>query len=272
MNPPVTLPIDRGLALVVCPVCGGSFERSERTLHCASGHRFDLARQGYVNLLRAAPPANADTTEMVAARERLLASGCYSPIREAMARECLGAGSIVEVGAGTGYYLAGALNEVHPASHAALDVSVAAARRSARAGLASAVADTWQGLPIADRAVDRLLCVFAPRNATEFARVLSPRGRAVVVTPNPEHLAALRESLDLLEVPHDKLERLDASFEAAGLSLAGREKVRFDAELGREEASDLVAMGPNAFHRTGTGVRSAISVHVDVSVSSYTLP
>ena len=35
-----------------CPVCMRALMRSERSLRCEAGHCFDLARQGYVNLLR----------------------------------------------------------------------------------------------------------------------------------------------------------------------------------------------------------------------------
>ena len=37
---------------LTCPVCGGALHREERSLRCGAGHCYDLARQGYVNLLR----------------------------------------------------------------------------------------------------------------------------------------------------------------------------------------------------------------------------
>lgn len=40
---------------LTCPVCGGVLHREERSLRCGAGHCYDIARQGYVNLLRSKP-------------------------------------------------------------------------------------------------------------------------------------------------------------------------------------------------------------------------
>ncbi len=57
-----------------CPVCQSSLSYEAGSLRCPAGHSFDVAKQGYVNLL-GKPPKNADTPDMVAARERFLAGG-----------------------------------------------------------------------------------------------------------------------------------------------------------------------------------------------------
>ena len=266
---PDAAPIDAALELLACPVCGLPLGRHDRTLRCASGHSYDLARQGYVNLLHGAAPANADTTEMVAARQRFLNTGAYQPIRDAVVGACCAATRVAEVGAGTGYYLSAVVAEQRPPAHLALDVSVAAVRRSSRLGLASAVADTWAGLPVLSGRLDRVLCIFAPRNPAEFARVLSQGGRVVVVTPRPGHLAELRARLHLLDVPPDKLARLDASFADVGLVPVGRTEIDFGLEMSPPTAADLVAMGPNAFHGEHAVLDEAVAVQVSVTVSSY---
>lgn len=97
----------------------------QRLLRCPAGHSFDLARQGQVNLLGRRVPANAGTPETIAARHRFLTAGHYAPIRHAVQLACPGGGPVVEVGAGTGYYLAGVLGPTARA-HLALDVSPAA--------------------------------------------------------------------------------------------------------------------------------------------------
>lgn len=196
-------------------------------------------------------------------------SGAYRPIRDAVIAACAGVTSAVEVGAGTGYYLSGVLATYRPDAHLALDVSVAAARRSAKAGLASAVADTWAGLPVLDAAVDRLLCVFAPRNPAEFGRILAPGGRAVLVTPSSSHLAGLRKRFGLLDVPADKLMRVDESFGAAGLRVIQRSQLEFGVTLSPPAVADLVGMGPNAFHQRPPALTEEILVQVAVTVSSF---
>ncbi|WBF61378.1 methyltransferase domain-containing protein [Propionibacterium freudenreichii] len=239
--------------------------RHDRQLACPNGHGFDIARQGYVNLAGGAPPANADTAPMIDARQRFLDSGVYEPIRQAVSHASDAAHWLVEVGAGTGWYLDGVLTHRRDAVGLATDVSVAAAKRAARSGLASVVADTWAGLPIRSASVDAVLCVFAPRSAAEFARVLAPGGRAVVAWPTPRHLAALRERLGLLNVATDKDEQLVTQFGEAGLNPADRELVEFSAECTAQQVADLVGMGPNAFHdHAPAQVPTTIDVSVEV--------
>ncbi len=67
----------------ICPVCGSAFERKEKTLRCAQGHSFDIAKQGYVNLLptgRIAGHEHGDNKEMIRARRDFLSSGYYAPL------------------------------------------------------------------------------------------------------------------------------------------------------------------------------------------------
>ena len=151
----------------------------------------------------------------------------------------------------------------------ASDVSVAAARRAAQHGLASIVADTWSGLPVRAGALDALLCVFAPRNAAEFARMLAPGGRVVVAWPTPRHLAGLRAQLDLLDVAQGKQEQLGAQMAAAGLVAAGHRLVAFEADCDGAQVRDLVAMGPNAFHSHQPPGEASQRIEVSVSIDEF---
>lgn len=259
--------LDAAAGLLACPTCAQPLDVARSPATCPAGHAFDVARQGYLNLLGAKPPANADTADMVAARDRFLASGAYDGIADAAARELGGAsGSWLEVGAGTGFYLSRAL-EADPASRGvALDVSVYAARRAARAHprLASVVADVWKPLPLQTGVLTGVLCVFAPRNLPEFARVLAPGGSLVVVTPAPDHLAALRARHGLLGIEDGKNDRLlDA---VAGLfEPVTRTHVAYGVDAHADQVRDLIGMGPNAFHgvpRDPGPARLAVSVGV----------
>lgn len=264
--------IEAALDVLACPRCGSGLELVEadggRALRCASGHSFDVARQGYVNLLGGPEPGNADTAAMLDARARVHASGLFEAVAAQVAAHLAGRPRVLEVGAGTAYYLVRALADDDAGLGIALDVSKAAARRAARADprITAVVADVWQGLPIADHSLDGVLCVFAPRNVAEFARVLRPDGRLVVVTPMPEHLAGLRERHGLLQVPAGKADQLAVAaaefFEPLSLGgLVRRHQV--DAEL----AADLIAMGPNAFHqvpRDPSGGAIVVAVNIQI--------
>jgi len=68
--------------LLTCPYCRGPLVLAPggRAVRCAEEHSFDVARQGYLNLHTGRAPKNADTTAMVAARDRFLTAGPYAPI------------------------------------------------------------------------------------------------------------------------------------------------------------------------------------------------
>ena len=100
--------LDAARGLLACPVCAGALDVAERPVRCRSAHSFDVARQGYVNLLGSTPPANADTAAMVAARERVLASGAFDAVDALVARRAGAAGcrTVLDAGGGTGHHLA----------------------------------------------------------------------------------------------------------------------------------------------------------------------
>ncbi len=128
-------------------------------------------------------------------------------------------------------------------------MSTAACRRAAKCHprVAAVVADTWAGLPLRDHSFDTVLCVFAPRNAAEFARILRPAGRLIVVSPRQDHLTELRETAGLLDIEADKDERIVESL-SESFRLVGRCVLCERLKLTSEQSRNLVEMGPNAFH------------------------
>lgn len=254
---------------LLCPHCREPLTIEGRSARCPRGHSYDLARQGYLNLLGHAQGRNADTPEMVARREAFLSAGWYAPIAEAVVEAVGEADRVAEVGAGTGYYLARVLDARPQAAGLGLDVSVPAARRLARAHprLRAVVADAWQTLPMADGCVEAVLSAFAPRNGAEFARILVPGGVLVTVTPRPGHLASAREQLGLMAVEPDKDERLERSL-ADGFTRTVTTEVDVDLDLDAAQAADLIGMGPNAFHDHADP--RPVRTRAEVTVSRWT--
>ncbi|MFJ9346598.1 methyltransferase domain-containing protein [Streptomyces sp. NPDC101237] len=254
---PVPFPpaLELSLDLLRCPTCRtGRLCPDRGALRCPLGHTFDIARHGYAGLSTGARATSGDDTAMVQARDRFLSTGAYAPIRTAGARlaadAASGAATVVDVGCGTGYYLAGVLDRLPGARGLGLDTSVPALRAAARAhDRAAAVAwDVYRPFPLADRVADVVLDVFAPRNPAEFHRVLRPTGRLIVVRPTGRHLAELRDRLPAAVTVDPakelRLHRvLDPFFEGAVT-----EGVEYTAPLTAADALDLVAMTPSARH------------------------
>ena len=273
----ITVAISDVVDLLACPHCRAPLGVVEdaRSVRCEQGHSFDVARQGYLNLAGGTAGHNADTPTMVAARDRFLSAGPYRPVVDRLlelARTAAPASPrLLEVGAGTGYYLARLVAGLDASRGVALDVSPAAARRAARAGprIGSVVADAWRTIPVATGAIDLLLDVFAPRNAAEFARVLSGRGVLLTVTPHRGHLAEIRDPLGLLQVAPGKQRQLQATL-AGTLRQTYGESLSFAVELDDSLLHDVVAMGPSAFHLSEEELSArvgAVTTPVSVTVA-----
>jgi 23S rRNA (guanine745-N1)-methyltransferase len=275
--PPV---LREAVDLLRCPVCAGELPESEGALRCASGHSFDIARQGYVNLV----PGAGDTVPMVEARDAFLGEGHYRRLSDALTEEAAAVsapGAVVDIGAGTGHHLARVLDAVPERTGLALDGSSAALRRAARAHPRAAAvgADAWQALPLRDGVAALILSVFAPRNPAEMARLLAPGGVLLAATPTTRHLHELVGPLRLLSVPEDKADRLDAQL-ASHFELTARRNVEHSMFLAREEAAQLVRMGPSAWHVDEQAVAERLALLPDpltvtasVTLSRYlTLP
>jgi 23S rRNA (guanine745-N1)-methyltransferase len=239
--------------LLRCPVCGGGLSESDGALRCVDGHSFDIARQGYVSLFAGGGRrGEADSPEMVDAREAFLGAGHFVRLRDALAEEARAAaasGAVLDIGAGTGYHLGRVLDALPERIGLGLDSSSAALRRAARAHprVAAVGADAWQALPLRDGVAALILSVFGPRNPAEMTRVLAPDGVLLALTPTTRHLHELVGPLGLLSVPEEKADRLDTQL-AAHFSLAERRPIEYSMFLTRDEAAQIVRMGPSAWH------------------------
>ena len=100
-------------AALRCPVCGGALMPLGTSLRCPQGHSYDMAKEGYVNLLaiqrrHAADPG--DGKAMVRARRAFLQAGYYAPFQKALAELCLeyapecGETHLLDAGCGEGSY------------------------------------------------------------------------------------------------------------------------------------------------------------------------
>ncbi|MFW0786671.1 putative RNA methyltransferase [Gordonia sp. CPCC 206044] len=277
-------------AVLRCPVCTADLRVApdSGSLVCDdAGHRFDIARQGYVSLLDGRAGHHlSDTAAMVAARRRVHASGVFDSVADTVADLVASTAStdgpdmMVDAGAGTGHYLARCLDRTPTARGLGIDLSKYCARAIAKVHPRSAavVADIWRPLPIASGSVGAILSIFSPRNVAEFGRVLHRDGVLAVVTPNADHLAEIVDPMGMLAVGADKDERLQAALDDV-FAAADTAVVRTEHELGAAAIADLVAMGPSAFHATSAeidrgaqavaGQGATLPVTVSVTVTTW---
>lgn len=272
------------LVALRCPVCQDSFEQTSTGLRCIKAHGFDRARQGHITLGTGAPVSrNADTPAMVSARDALLATGVYGPIRtraaEAIASSDAAQGPhplIADLAGGTGYYLAGLLHSLPDALGVCIDLSPAAVKRAARSHPSALAvgADLSRTFPLADRSISVVTSFFGPRNVPEIGRVLGEGGILAVVAPTSEHLRELIDPLGMIRV-HPEKERHLAETLLEFVCLTS-ERVEYDAFISRGEARLLVEMGPSAHHVSAAQLSARLAtlpellcVRVSVTLGIY---
>jgi len=186
-----------------CPVCHVPLVADVDGFECGNRHRFDRAREGYVNLLpggRLKGRPAGDSEAMVRARRTVFEAGLYRPVMDAVAEIVAGvvaespsgAGVVLDCGCGEGSYLAAGC-ALAGADGWGIDVSKPAIKLAARRlqALHFAVASSYV-LPFDDAVFDAVLSVFSPRPVAEMMRVLAPAGAAIVVTPGADHLRQLK--------------------------------------------------------------------------------
>lgn len=200
---------------------------------------------------------------MVSARIEAFGSGSFGPLVDALTHACTAApqppGCVLDAGAGPGQYLAAVLAGLPARDGVACDVSVAAARRAAPtlAGHAVVVGDLWRTIPVHTASAALLLNVFAPRNVDEFARVLHPDGRLVVVTPEGDHLHELVRAVGLVSVDPTKRERLHRGL-GTRFTVVDETSLSWSRTLAPQVMRSLVMMGPSAHHVDETEVLERI--------------
>src|SRR5450759_4497324 len=250
-------PTIKSIPLLVCPVCHAGLRQVDAALMCANTHSFDIAREGYVNLLL--QKRSGDAQEMLRARRNFLERGVYAPLSDAvneLARTYLQDVPeplhILDAGCGEGYYLDRLQNALAPLQNGyyiGLDVSKEAIRMAAKRyrQLLFVVADVKQRLVLADGAMHAILNIFAPRNPTEFARVTRADGILMVVIPASEHLLRLRTALGLLGMEEQKQQHVKEQF-ADAFELVESSSIAYSLHLNKEEIEQVVMMTPNYWH------------------------
>lgn len=245
-----------------CPLCNSPLNLQQRSLRCDNGHCFDLAKEGYVNLLPAQHKKSkqpGDNQQMIASRRLFLEAGFYQPLSDGINQLCQSLLAdreskadraeskkqtlkLLDCGCGEGYYtrrlqqaMAGRL------SVAGLDISKFAVRAAAKAAARTApesqfaVASSFR-LPVADDSVDLILRVFAPGDEQEAARVLKDDGYLLIVSPGEQHLQQLKQQIYPEAKTHTEPET------APGFELAERRQVRFELTLPSQAAIEQLLM------------------------------
>ena len=240
---------------LICPICGERLEKKDGSYVCSRSHRFDIARQGYVNLLPVQQKHSrvpGDTREQVRSRRAFLEAGYYAPICDALiqAAEKWGAeGELLDVGCGEGYYSA-RLARARKLPLTGLDISKEAVRcAAAKYKDARWLCATAAHIPVEDGSAGVITSLFALTLPEEFHRVLRPGGLFLQVLAAEDHLLGLKS------VIYDRLihREKDSVPELPGFTRLESVPIRFSFAVEGEQVQNLLAMTPHVFRISKEG-------------------
>ena len=234
---------------LLCPICGETLTKQDKSYRCDHNHSFDIARQGHVNLLpvqqkRSLSPG--DTAQQVVSRRNFLDGGFYAPIRDALcvlAKDHGCTGPVLDIGCGEGYYSAGLAESLH-AELLGLDISKEAVRYAAgRYKNATWICASAAHLPVKDQSFGLLTSLFALTMPEEFRRVLRPDGAFIQVLAAEDHL------LNLKKVIYPELHHKEkfTTPEIPGFRLAESRKLQFTFTVEGEQVQNLLSMTPHVY-------------------------
>lgn len=235
------------MSILICPVCREQLNIDNRSYKCSNRHSFDIARQGYVNLLIGSKNGDksGDSKESARARHTFLQKGYYSCLKEFMAAKMNGV--VLDICCGEGYY------DDYDGELYGFDISKEMVRLASKGNKkATYFAANLADIPVADKSVDTAMHLFAPFNDREFARVLKDDGVLYSVIPGENHLIELKSIV--YENPYKNDEKAPDS---TMLTLVGREKISQAVTIGRDDLKELFSMTPY-FYRTGEGDRQKL--------------
>ena len=242
---------------LLCPICAQPLSREDRRWVCPNSHSFDVARQGYVNLLPVTWKHSlhpGDTRDQVAARREFLEGGFYAPIAETLietARRLPIKGEILDVGCGEGYYaarLAQALN----LPLTGMDISKEAVRFAAgKYKQARWLCATASHIPVPDGSAGLVTSLFALTMAEEFRRVLIPGGYFFRVLAQPDHLLGLKSIIYQQVIQKES----PPDFAVPGFVPEQLIPIRFSFTLEGKQVENLLEMTPHVFRISKEGAR-----------------
>lgn len=263
--------------ILKCPVCNKPLVKKNRSFVCDNFHTFDIAKQGYVNLLQSQSgkvKTHGDSQEMLQARKNILYKGYYKDISKKISTVIskLKNDTVIDIGSGIGYYC-DILKQDNPNINLhGIDISKDGIKEASKNNKEiQYTVGTNNKLPYISDKADIILSVFSPINIDECLRVLKPGGTLITVSPNTNHLMELKELVykEIIEKDYQVNELIHQSLEKVS-----KIDVINNITIKDNDLYDLFMMTPH-FFKTSRESKEHIKdiknfdVTIDVVISIY---
>ena len=273
------------------PVCNLCLEKHERQYVCENRHSYDIASKGYINLLLANQKNTkepGDSKVMMEGRRDFLDKGYYFNFSESLNQVIISNINgdninILDVGCGEGYFLWRLKEAIHREQfnsmknkgfdYFGVDISKAAITHATkRDKKINFIVGSNFNLPIMTNTIDIIIRNFAPSDELELKRVLTDKGKLVVVTPGVQHLYGLKEILYENARKHEDKQTI-----FKGFKLISTTEVNYNIDVQEgadgEDVKNLISMTPyywtfdSSMRETASNTsRLSTALHFNISV------
>lgn len=278
------------VSLFTCPICHSPLQPARDTWRCdgslhpkQTSHPFDVARQGYINLLpvqQKKSKAPGDSQQSIDARKRFLDAGYYQPLQalicqqmtQLLAENRVAIENVeqpirwLDIGCGEGYYTQ-AMAYTGMNTLIAADISKPALASLAKVGKAAnylwyqqdmkgektetktaaiyPIVTSAAHLPLRSYSMTGISSIFSPILPEAFATALQDKGYLLIAKPDAGHLASIREALFDSVREHDSDKFLPTL--APYFELIDTHNISVSLSLPVEALTDLLTMTPYAY-------------------------
>lgn len=260
--------IAKYIVLFSCPICQSDMTmRAPAMLVCTNNHSFDLAKQGYVNVMTH-PTTSKYSKALFESRMTIIQSGLYDALQQDIANIVKGAQTILDTGCGEGSHLARICTLLE-------DSVVGVGIDIAKEGIIEAakyypeqiwcVGDLAKS-PFQSDSFDIVLNILSPANYEEFKRLLKPNGLVVKVVPQHHYLKELRAELyadsDKVEYSNEQtVARFRESFDHVSVK-----RLTYTVQLLPELIPALLEMTPMGWHKDNKNDITLSEITIDVDI------
>ena len=243
--------------VLCCPVCKSQLDENDSSFICVNHHCFDIAREGYVNLLCGSHKKGdlvGDNKEMALSRRLFLEKGYYCSLAASISKLLKESDfirpTVLDICCGEGYYSQYIQNE-NDCELYGFDISKNMVRLASKRNLnAQFFVANLSDIPVFDKSIDFAFHLFAPFHKNEFSRILSENGLLVTAVPGERHLWQLKETV--YSTPYQNEVTLP---ESEGLKLFDTLIVRDRITLSdSEDIMSLFKMTPYYYHTPRSGI------------------
>ncbi|MGN0518666.1 MAG: putative RNA methyltransferase [Acutalibacteraceae bacterium] len=248
------------MQVLCCPLCKAPLIKYENIYKCNSNHCFDIAKEGYVNLIIGSKPGDSigDNKAMAKNRQLFLSKNYYAKLRDKVTETVKTLtpqnSTILDICCGEGYYTSHLAENISNVCVYGFDLSKEMIRLAAkRKSKACFFVANMSKIPLTDESICTSTHMFAPFHEKEFYRILKNNGYLISVVPGARHLFGLKSAI--YSSPYENDEALPMY---EGLRLTDTVDLKYDITLkGNNDIQSLFSMTPYYYH-TGQGDRDKL--------------